>query len=236
LSGIALACLTALLGAVAAGLLALGTDFALRSIALFGLVVIGILALGLRSPDLQHFGPANRVTLLRVALLVLVASALGEMPGDGLSWAIIGITTTALLLDGVDGKIARKTGTSSAFGARFDMETDAALIMVLAVLCWQFEKAGVWILAAGAMRYVFVLAASLLPWMQKPLPYSRRRQTVCILQASFMLGVISPIIPQPASAVLAAATLVMLGASFGKDVYWLWTTRQTATLIDQTAR
>lgn len=232
-SGIALGGLTALLGGLASILLGLGSDFVLRAVLLFGLSVVSVSVLALWSPDLRSFGPANRVTLLRVALLVLVAAALGERPGQGLAWAIIGVTTAALLLDGVDGRIARRTGTSSAFGARFDMETDAALIMVLAVLCWQFDKAGGWILAAGAMRYLFVMAAKLLPWMRKPLPYSRRRQTVCILQASFMLGVISPIIPQPASAALAAGTLAMLGASFGKDIHWLWHARRRGGLPEQ---
>ena len=39
----------------------------------------------------------------------------------------------ALILDGVDGKVARRTGTSTALGARFDMEVDAFLILVLSV-------------------------------------------------------------------------------------------------------
>ena len=37
----------------------------------------------------------------------------------------------ALLLDAVDGGVARRTGTVSGFGARFDMEVDAFLILVL---------------------------------------------------------------------------------------------------------
>ena len=38
---------------------------------------------------------------------------------------------------------------ASAFGARFDMETDALLLLVLAALAWQFDKAGAWVLASG---------------------------------------------------------------------------------------
>ena len=47
---------------------------------------------------------------------------------------------------------------TSAFGARFDMEVDALLIQVLAVLAWQWDKAGPWVLMSGLLRYVFVAA------------------------------------------------------------------------------
>ncbi|GAA4940924.1 hypothetical protein GCM10023238_03240 [Streptomyces heliomycini] len=45
----------------------------------------------------------------------------------------MGLTAVALILDGVDGKVARRTGTSTPLGARFDMEVDAFLILVLSV-------------------------------------------------------------------------------------------------------
>ena len=43
-------------------------------------------------------------------------------------------------LDGVDGWLARRSGIASAFGARFDMEIDALLILVLAVLAWRSAR------------------------------------------------------------------------------------------------
>jgi phosphatidylglycerophosphate synthase len=222
LSGTALACFTLLLGAAAAGLLGLGMDFVLRAAVGFCIATAGIWLLALRAPNLPAFGAANRITLLRVVLLALVAAAFGEAPKAALSWTIIVVVTLALILDGVDGRVARQTRTTSSFGARFDMETDAALIMILSLLCWQFGKAGIWILAAGGMRYGFVLAARALPWMRAPLPPSRRRQAVCIWQSACLLGVISPLFPVPASELLAAATLVMLSTSFAIDIRWLW--------------
>ena len=78
----------------------------------------------------------------------------------------------AVALDGVDGWLARRSGLSSDFGARYDMETDALLILVLAVLAWRQEKAGAWIVLAGAMRYLFVAAGYIWTWMTAPLPPS----------------------------------------------------------------
>ena len=93
---------------------------------------------------------------------------------------------------------------ASAFGARFDMEVDAFLILVLAALAWRFDKAGVWVLASGLMRYAFVAAAWVWPWLNAPLPPSRRRQTVCVWQIGVLIGTIAPIIRPPFSALVAA--------------------------------
>ena len=48
-----------------------------------------------------------------------------------------------------DGPAARRSGIASRFGARFDMETDALMILVLAVLAWRWDRAGAWVLLPG---------------------------------------------------------------------------------------
>ena len=99
------------------------------------------------------------------------------------------------VLDGVDGWLARRSGLASAFGARFDMEVDALLIMALAILAWQHGKAGSWVLLSGLLRYAFVAAGWLAPWMSRPLPPSRRRQTVCVVQIAGLCAAVAPIVP-----------------------------------------
>ena len=64
--------------------------------------------------------------------------------------------TLCLTLDGVDGRVARARGEATAFGARFDMETDAAMLAVLSVAVAALGIAGWWVLAIGAMRYGYV--------------------------------------------------------------------------------
>ena len=102
------------------------------------------------------------------------------------------IASVAAALDGVDGWIARRTRTATAFGARFDMETDALLILVLSALVWKSGKTGPWVLASGLMRYAFVAAATIWPWMQEPLEPSRRRQEVCVVQVVALLVALLP--------------------------------------------
>ena len=103
-----------------------------------------------------RFGPANQTTTVRAALVAIVAGLLFERPTPILAAAAAARRGVAAILDGLDGWLARTSGMSSAFGARFDLEVDALLIMALAMLAWQHEKAGAWILLSGLLRYLFI--------------------------------------------------------------------------------
>ena len=88
--------------------------------------------------------------------MALVAGLIGEPAAPAVAAAAIGVTAIVVMLDGADGWLARRSGIASEFGARFDMEVDALLIMALAMLAWQHGKAGGWVLLSGLLRYVFV--------------------------------------------------------------------------------
>ena len=166
-------------------------------------------------------GAANAVTLARGVIVLDLLAVLGSTPGRVLAWSIVALALLALALDGVDGKVARSRGEESAFGARFDMETDALLILVLCALAWQQGKAGAWILLAGALRYLFVAAGFALPWLARALPPSRRRQTVCVVQIVSLILCLLPVVVPPASTAIGAVGLVLLLGSFAADVAWL---------------
>jgi phosphatidylglycerophosphate synthase len=167
------------------------------------------------------FGAANAVTLARGVLALDLLALLGSPPSAVLAWSIVALALIALVLDGVDGRVARRRGETSAFGARFDMETDALLILVLAALAWSQGKAGAWILLAGALRYLFVTASLVLPWLAAPLPPSRRRQAICVVQIASLILCLAPFVGPPASAAIGFLGLVALLGSFAADVAWL---------------
>ena len=180
--------------------------------------------LGFSLPDhlpQVRIGPANQVTLARLGLTALLAGFLGESQ-PAIAWLALGIATLVLVLDGVDGWLARRGGCASRFGARFDMETDALLILLMAVLTWQLDKAGAWVLLSGAMRYLFLAAAAVQPWLRRPLPPSRRRKVVCVLQILSLLLALAPVISAPCSSGLAMGGLLLLCYSFLTDIVWLW--------------
>ena len=160
--------------------------------------------------------------MIRAALVALAAGFIGAASLPSTAWIVVAAAVVATILDGVDGWLARRTGMASAFGARFDMETDALLIQVLAILAWQYHKAGPWVLASGLLRYVFLAAGWVLPWMRLPLFPSFRRKAICIVQISgLILTTVPPIVP-PASEWLAAVSLAALVYSFLIDTLWLW--------------
>lgn len=167
-----------------------------------------------------RFGPGNRVTLLRMGLSALLAAVIGEplVHADAIAWGIVVSATVTAVLDAADGPLARRSGLASDFGARFDMETDAWLTLVLCGLIVHFDKAGAWVLAAGLMRYAFVAAARLWPWLSGTLPASLRRKTVCVAQITTLIVCLGPIVPHALSSALAAASLLVLAWSFAVDV------------------
>ncbi|WP_343870512.1 CDP-alcohol phosphatidyltransferase family protein, partial [Caenispirillum bisanense] len=148
--------------------------FPLAAAALYGLALPLIwLALPARLPG-DRFGAANAVTLVRLAATAVLAAAAvalpaAELTAPAVAWTLAALAAAALVLDGVDGWVARRQRLASAFGARFDMELDAAFMLVLAVLAWRMERAGGWVLAAGLARYAFVAAPLLLPRLRAPL-------------------------------------------------------------------
>ncbi|MFE9813027.1 CDP-alcohol phosphatidyltransferase family protein [Streptomyces sp. NPDC005548] len=187
----------------------------------FGISTWAVLTRALRRTRPRSFGPANRVTLGRAILVggvtALVADSFQSSPPVSL---LVGLTAVALILDGVDGKVARRTGTSSALGARFDMEVDAFLILVLSV--YVAMSLGPWVLLIGTMRYVFVAAARVLPWLNAALPPSMARKTVAALQGIVLLVAGAGILPYGVTAAAVALALGSLVWSFGRDIVWLW--------------
>ncbi|MFE2585835.1 CDP-alcohol phosphatidyltransferase family protein [Streptomyces sp. NPDC059378] len=189
----------------------------------FAIATWAVLSRALHRSGLRSFGPANRVTLGRATLVggvtALVADSFESTPPVTL---LVGLTAVALILDGVDGKVARRTGTSTALGARFDMEVDAFLILVLSV--YVSMEVGPWVLLTGGMRYAFVAAARVWPWLNNALPPSTARKTVAALQGVLLLLASSGLLPYAADFAVALLALALLVWSFGRDVLWLWAT------------
>jgi phosphatidylglycerophosphate synthase len=184
-----------------------------------------VAAFGRRSHHpFQRFGPANQITTVRALLVAFVAGFIGEAPGSSAVPAIVA-GTAATILDAADGWMARRTGMASAFGARYDMEVDALLILALAALAWQNGKAGPWILAAGLLRYAFIAAGWIWPWMRAPLTPTFRAKAICAVQIVSLLLCLLPPIDPPASPAIAAAGLAALTYSFAVDTMRLWNSR-----------
>ena len=187
-----------------------------------------LLAVGLRRSATTRFGAANVVTLVRAtlgqAVAALVAASFAGLDNRVL---LISLTAVALTLDLVDGRVARRTGSVTALGARFDMETDAFLILVLSVAAG--PVVGWWVLAIGLARYALLLAEGVWPWLRVPVPRRHWRKVVAGVQGVTLAFVVSGLVPIVAASALVLVALGLLAESFGRDVVWLSRRRRALT-------
>ncbi len=170
----------------------------------------------------DSFGLPNSITLVRLALLCALAIGLVRedlLAASGL--AAFGIAVLALSLDGLDGWLARRGGISTAFGARFDMEVDAALACVLALILLVSGRVGIEILLLGVTRYAFVAAGLILPWLRAPLPERFGRKAVCVIQIAVLCLLLPPWLPHWAGNGIALIAAMLLVWSFWRDILFL---------------
>jgi phosphatidylglycerophosphate synthase len=218
-TAVQIALLAALWAQVGLGLLgwAAGTVYAV------GLRVL--LGGAARRAGTSALGPADVVTLARAALVggvvALVADRLGT--GDLPVTTLVVLSSVALLLDAVDGKVARYTRTVSALGARFDMEVDAFLVLVLSVHVAVVVSPCA--LVIGGMRYAFVVASWLMPWLSGALPTRYSAKVVAALQGVVLVVAAALVLPRLVATALVLAALGSLLWSFAQSVAWLWRAR-----------
>jgi phosphatidylglycerophosphate synthase len=215
--------------AVLAGLVGAGDVGMVGAVAgtAFMAVVLGLLA----RAGARTMGPADVVTLGRAVLVggvaALVAESLvGPVPGA----ALTALAAVALVLDGVDGRVARNTGTVSAVGARFDMEVDSVLVLLLSV--YVADSLGPWVLAIGSAHYLLVVARLGLPWLRGPVPPRYWCKVVAVVQGVVLVTTAAGALPHP----IAVLALVVVGAllveSFGREAWWKWRSHRAGSVAE----
>jgi phosphatidylglycerophosphate synthase len=167
--------------------------------------------------------PADWVTLTRTLLIAGVAGLVADSFSRPVSvTALVTLSIVALILDAVDGQVARRTGTATALGARFDGEADAFLILLLSI--YVSQDYGGWVLAIGAARYALLLAGWLIPWLAAPLPPRYWGKVVAAVQGIVLTVAASGLLDRLAGMIAVAAALLLLAESFGRNVIWLYRT------------
>src|SRR4051812_46655683 len=170
-------------------------------------------------PEVQ-IRPADVVTTTRLLLTgvvaLLVVRSLTGHPDTGL---LVAVAAVALVLDAVDGQVARRTGTCTRFGARYDMEVDALLVLVLSVqvaatVAW-------WVLLIGLARYLLLVAGWCLPWLRRDTPPRRWAKVVAAVQGIVLTVVAAGVLPHGAALIALAVALALLAESFGHQVHQL---------------
>jgi phosphatidylglycerophosphate synthase len=201
----------------------------------YGGVSVGLLARALVRSGAALLGPADLVTLARSVIVGGVAALVaGSLAGPVPDGALTALAVAALMLDAVDGRVARSTRTVSAVGARFDMEVDSVLVLLLSV--YLAPSLGLWVLAIGSAHYLLLVARWALPWLRRPVPPRYWCKIVAAVQAIVLTAVAAGALP-PVVAVLAlVGVAVLLAESFGREVWWLWRSHRAGSAEDVAPR
>jgi len=212
------------MGAALAGTVGLG-GAGWAAVITCGVLINAALARGVVRYRPYQLGPADWVTLARATLAVGVAALVADSFADATPvWVLVALSAVALVLDAVDGWIARRSGTASTLGAHFDAEVDAFLILVLSL--YVARSSGAWVLAIGAARYAFYAAGWFWPWMREQLPARHWRKVVAAIQGIVLTVAAAGILPRSLTQAALAGALLLLGESFGRDTWWLWAHRK----------
>jgi len=172
---------------------------------------------------------ANAVTMGRGWLFAAAGGFVALAPGGGLvSPALAGTIAwvpgvcygLGAALDQVDGRLARYTGTESAFGERLDMAIDTLGFVVAPVVAVAWGRLPVWYLSLAAARYLFKAGRGYRRWRGRSVhelsPHSLRR-TLSGLQMAFLTVALLPLVSPETLAVVAVAVLGPSLAMFGRD-------------------
>jgi phosphatidylglycerophosphate synthase len=220
--------------AVLAGTVGLGSAGWLAGFA-YGAVTCAALTRGLRRSGASELGRADRVTLARATLVGAVAAITADSFDHRAApvAVLVALAIVALVLDGVDGQVARRSGTATDLGARFDVEVDASLLLVLSL--YVMGPVGSWVLAIGVIRYAFVVATWALPWMRRSLPRRFWPKVVAVTQGIVLVSAAADVLPRPLTTAALAVSLALLVESFGRSVGWLWQHRPAVARAEREA-
>jgi CDP-diacylglycerol--glycerol-3-phosphate 3-phosphatidyltransferase len=168
-------------------------------------------------------GPANLLTLLRGLLLGLLAGFLAApWPSGGLAWLPAGLYTLAIVVDVLDGYVARRMGDTTLLGGTLDIEFDALGLLIATGLAVHYRQLPGWYLVLGLSRYLFLFG---IWWRQrqgKPIydmTPSVHRRMVASFHMSFMSVMLWPLMRPPATTLAGLVFALPFTASFVRD--WL---------------
>jgi glycosyltransferase 2 family protein len=163
-----------------------------------------------------RFGLANGVTTARLVITLWFLLTFANQPG----WLLAAVALASLLLDLVDGWLARRAGLSSEFGALFDMETDALFVLTLALALFSRGVAGPWVIMAGLWRYLYVLAPACIPASGVEDKRSRHGRLLYVtMMACFVVALA---VPPSAGWMLALIGTIAVSISFVHSFWQLY--------------
>ena len=170
-----------------------------------------------------RMGWGNALTLLRGVMFAgLTGFLFSPQPPGSLAWLPAGLYTLGVLIDGLDGYIARRSGQATRLGEILDMSMDGWGMLVAATLAVQYGQVPAWYLLVGFARYLFLGGLWLrerLSWPIFEQTYSVVRRPFAGLQMGFASVMLWPVFTPPGTYHAAALFSLPFLLNFLRD--WL---------------
>jgi len=172
---------------------------------------------------LSDLGAGNIASLARGALIGLLYGFLFlPRPSGWLAWIPGILYTLAVLIDFLDGYLARITNHVTRLGEIMDMHLDGLGVLVSTLLIVPYNPVPWWYVFIGLARYFFLAGTWLWNRSGKPLyemPSSNRRRGLAGLQMGFIFVMLWPLFSPPGTHLIALGFGFSLLLSFTWD--WL---------------
>lgn len=121
-----------------------------------------------------------------------------------------------ILIDGLDGWVARKTQQITEIGSRLDGETDAFMVLLLTLYHIKAGKIPDWIILPGMMRHIFGILSY---FFETPREYTSRRFRATIAVIFFVTLLFAFILNDYFAEVTNTIAGILILSSFGISLY-----------------
>jgi len=172
------------------------------------------------SPYRHVFGLANALTLLRGGLYAVVAGFVVVPSTTALAWVPALCYGVGVVLDRLDGIVARSVGEETDFGERLDMAVDTFGFVVAPIVAVLWGQLPVWYLAISAARYVYLAGIHYRRRRGRPIrdrPDSDLGKYLAGIQMVFITVALVPAVPSGLVFTVAPVVLAPSLAVFLRD-------------------
>jgi len=152
-------------------------------------------------------GYANWVSLIRLLLLLVLLVNNQLLSKDMLALGFLG----CIIMDGLDGWLARRYQQVSEWGGLFDKEIDSFLVWGISLILYLYWDFANWIIGIGCLHYCYEVILYLLNWQDIKTPKNPiGRYVAAILFASLLAPFILPM--KIAWPILGFASICIFGS------------------------
>jgi phosphatidylglycerophosphate synthase len=183
----------------------------------------------------DKFTYASYITYVRIILVIILFSVTISSYLSALLFSVfykenlfLIIPFMVLLLDWFDGFFARYLNETSKFGAIFDQETDAFLLLILTLSLYLNHNVPITIFLIPSYRYVFLILGLHFKWLKNTLPESYLRKVICSITILLLIICHMQSLSINHVQIISILAFLMITFSFTKDIIWLYGSKKYA--------